>query len=83
MNYQETVSCHVRDLSCLLRCSLLLNALAQYWHLYFLSGCAADVFRGAGVAAAVATDVGGATATLAAGILTRCVPLTMVGILVW
>ena len=29
---------HLRDLSCLLLCSLRLNARAQNWHLYFLSG---------------------------------------------
>jgi hypothetical protein len=28
----------LRDLSCLLRCSLLLNALLQNWHLYLRSG---------------------------------------------
>jgi hypothetical protein len=57
---------NVRDRSCRLRCSLLLKARAQYWHLYFLSGCAREAFRGTGVAAA---SVGGATATLAPGIL--------------
>lgn len=29
---------HLRDLSCLLRCSLRLNARLQNWHLYFFSG---------------------------------------------
>ena len=29
---------NLRDLSCLLLCSLRLNARAQNWHLYFLSG---------------------------------------------
>lgn len=56
----------VCDRSCLLRCSLLLNALLQNWHLYFRSGCATADFReaGAGVGAAV-----GRTATFAPGIL--------------
>lgn len=57
---------NVRDRSCRLRCSLLLKARAQYWHLYFLSGCASEAFRGTGVAAASA---GGTTAALAPGIL--------------
>ena len=35
----------IRDLSCLLLCSLLLKARLQYWHLYFFSGAVA-VFRG-------------------------------------
>ena len=34
--------CHLRERSCLLRCSLLLKARLQNWHLYFFSG--ADVF---------------------------------------
>jgi hypothetical protein len=54
---------HVRDRSCRLRCSLLLKARLQNWHLYFLSG-ASDPFRGAGVDEA---DVG-RTATFAPGI---------------
>ena len=29
---------HLRDLSCLLRCSLLEKARLQNWHLYFFSG---------------------------------------------
>jgi len=61
---------HIRDRSCLLRCSLLLKARLQNWHLYFLSG-AEEALRGAGVDAAE----GGMTATLAAGILStvsRC-----------
>lgn len=33
---------NLRDLSCLLRCSLLLKALLQNWHLYFFSGARAD-----------------------------------------
>lgn len=67
----------LRERSCRLRCSLLLKALAQNWHLYFLSGCVApDAFRGVGVAVAPGTGVVvagaaavGATATLAPGIL--------------
>lgn len=59
-----------RDRSCLLRCSLLLKALAQNWHLYFLSGCGppTEDLRAAGVDVA---GVAGATATLAAGISMR------------
>ena len=34
---------HLRDLSCLLRCSLLEKARLQNWHLYFFSG--SDDFR--------------------------------------
>lgn len=55
---------NIRDRSCLLLCSLLLKALLQNWHLYFLSG-ASEVFRVAGVDAAEV----GMTATLAPGIL--------------
>ena len=44
---------YLRDLSCLLLCSLLLNARLQNWHLYFFSG-AADAFRfGVGAEASV------------------------------
>jgi hypothetical protein len=53
-----------RDRSCLLRCSLLLKARLQNWHLYFLSG-ASEAFLEAG--ADVVGD--GMTATLAPGIL--------------
>jgi hypothetical protein len=67
---KEKRICYVRDRSCLLRCSLLLKARAQNWHLYFLSGCVVDVFRGVGVDAA---DAAGTTATLAAGMM-RWVP---------
>jgi len=52
----------VWERSCRLRCSLLLKALLQNWHLYFLSG-AREAFREAGVDVA---DVG-MTATLAPG----------------
>lgn len=55
---------NVRDLSCLLRCSLLLKALLQNWHLYFRSGTR-EAFREAGVEEAEV----GRTATLAPGIL--------------
>ena len=55
---------YVRDRSCLLRCSLLLKARLQNWHLYFLSGTS-EAFREVGVDAA--DD--GMTATLAPGIL--------------
>lgn len=56
---------YVRDRSCLLRCSLLLKALLQNWHLYLRSG-ASDAFRDEVVAAA-----GGVrTETLAPGIAT-------------
>lgn len=39
---------HIRDRSCLLRCSLLLKARLQNWHLYFLSGTR-EAFRDVGV----------------------------------
>ena len=55
----------IRDRSCRLRCSLLLKALWQNWHLYLRSG-AREAFREDGVEAAG----GGRTATLAPGILT-------------
>lgn len=61
---------NLRERSCLLRCSLLLKALLQNWHLYLRSG-ASEALREAGVDEA---DVG-RTATLAPGILTargRC-----------
>jgi hypothetical protein len=35
---QEHQHCYLRDLSCLLRCSLLEKARLQNWHLYFFSG---------------------------------------------
>lgn len=56
----------IRDRSCLLLCSLLLNARLQNWHLYFFSG-AREVFREAedGDSAAGA----GTAATLAPGIV--------------
>lgn len=41
---------YLRDRSCRLRCSLLLNARLQYWHLYFFSG-AEGAFFGVAVAA--------------------------------
>jgi hypothetical protein len=37
-------SLYLRDLSCLLRCSLLENARLQNWHLYFFSGAPPDAF---------------------------------------
>ena len=64
---------HLRERSWRLRCSLLLKARLQNWHLYFLSGAAAG-FRAAGVAAAA--GAGGAavgiTATLAPGMFVGC-----------
>ena len=36
---------NLRDRSCLLRCSLLLKARLQNWHLYFFSGAEADDLR--------------------------------------
>ena len=39
---EEEGGWNLRDLSCLLRCSLLLKALLQNWHLYFFSGAKAD-----------------------------------------
>ena len=53
---------NLRDLSCLLRCSLLLNARLQNWHLYFFSGVAVDFLVGVAPvtdAAAVAVAVAG------------------------
>lgn len=38
-------SANLRDLSCLLRCSLRLKARLQNWHLYFFSGWATVGFR--------------------------------------
>ena len=35
---EEHQHCYLRDLSCLLRCSLLEKARLQNWHLYFFSG---------------------------------------------
>lgn len=65
----DVSKCNLRDLSCLLRCSLRLKALLQNWHLYFFSGAndEDDDFLSAGVGAAV-----GRTVMLAAGI-SRCV----------
>jgi hypothetical protein len=37
---------NLRDLSCLLRCSLRLNARLQNWHLYFFSGALPEAFLG-------------------------------------
>ena len=62
---QGMIDRDVRDRSCRLRCSLLLKALLQNWHLYLRSG-AIEAFREDGVEAAG----GGRTATLAPGILT-------------
>jgi hypothetical protein len=61
----ETGVIDVRDRSWRLRCSLLLKALLQNWHLYLRSG-ANEAFREEAVEAAG----GGRTATLAPGILT-------------
>ena len=61
----ETGLVDVRDRSWRLRCSLLLKALLQNWHLYLRSG-ANEAFREEAVEAAG----GGRTATLAPGILT-------------
>jgi hypothetical protein len=55
---------NLRDRSCLLRCSLLLKARAQYEHLYFLSGTT-DAFLDVGVDATGDCIV----ATLAPGIV--------------
>ena len=62
----------IRDRSCLLRCSLLLKARLQNWHLYFLSG-ASEAFLVAGVDAAE----DGMTATLAPGILETIVAFAL------
>ena len=45
-NQCERVEGNLRDRSCLLRCSLLLNARLQNWHLYFFSGAPPEAFRG-------------------------------------
>jgi hypothetical protein len=42
MQDNENNNPNLRDLSCLLRCSLLLKALLQNWHLYFFSGASDD-----------------------------------------
>lgn len=57
---------HIRDRSWRLRCSLLLKARLQNWHLYLRSG-ASEAFREDAVEAAG----GGRTATLAPGISTK------------
>ena len=49
----------LRDRSCRLRCSLLLKARLQNWHLYFFSG-AEPVFRAAGDEAAEAMVIAAA-----------------------
>lgn len=54
---------YVRDRSWRLRCSLLLKALLQNWHLYLRSGAKAVFLDGAEEAC------GGKTATLAPGIV--------------
>ena len=75
MSTGEYGGIYVRDRSCLLRCSDLLKARWQNWHLYFRSGAAREGFREAGVdAASVAVagagaGAGGRTARLAPGIL--------------
>jgi hypothetical protein len=53
----------VCDLSCLLRCSLLLKARLQNWHLYFFSGASDDFLIADDDAAVGSTDI------LATGIL--------------
>ena len=54
---------NLRDLSCLLLCSLRLNARLQNWHLYFFSGTT-DAFR-----EGVGAEAVGLEAVAAAGIL--------------
>lgn len=54
---------YLRDLSCRLRCSLLLNARLQNWHLYFFSGADVVLRPDEGVA-----EVAGRTVMAAAGI---------------
>jgi hypothetical protein len=39
---------NLRERSCLLRCSLLLKARLQNWHLYFFSGADPEAFLGVG-----------------------------------
>jgi hypothetical protein len=50
---------NVRDRSCRLRCSLLLNALLQNWHLYFFSGARDDFRVLAGAAEGTAETLAG------------------------
>jgi len=50
-----------RDRSCLLRCSLLLKARLQNWHLYFFSGAegvflAGELLAAVGTVGAMSTD---------------------------
>ncbi len=54
---------NIRDLSCRLRCSLLLKARLQNWHLYFFSGARVDFLMVFADAAA------GRTVMLAPGIV--------------
>ena len=64
---------NLRDLSCLLRCSLRLNARLQNWHLYFFSGTPAIFFAGGGAAGeeagVLAVAAAGAELDAAAGIV--------------
>ena len=53
---------YLRDLSCLLRCSLLLKARLQNWHLYFFSGTSEGFRPGAGEAATAFMAVTGIVA---------------------
>lgn len=61
---------NLRDLSCLLRCSLLLKARLQNWHLYFFSGANDDDDDDLRIAADVAAV--GRTVILATGMLIVC-----------
>lgn len=47
---------NLRDRSCLLRCSLLLNARLQNWHLYFFSGTPATFLLGGGELPSAGTE---------------------------
>ena len=53
---------HLRERSCLLRCSLLLKARLQNWHLYFFSGAevflAGELLAGVGAVGAISKQGG-------------------------
>lgn len=60
----------LRERSCLLRCSLLLKARAQNWHLYFFSGASDDLrLAAAGEAASAGkSEAAGAGMLVVAGL---------------
>ena len=64
-NIDQSNGCDLRDLSCRLRCSLLLNARLQKEHLYFFS--AVDGFRAGEVGEGSLGDVAAPLGGIAAG----------------